>query len=89
MNRQENLVNRIIDLISERLPAELEGMGQDLRFNLSALVKESLGKMDVVTREEFETQTKVLARTRQRLEALEQQLKEYEEIALTHDQQNK
>ena len=79
MNRQESLVNRILELVSERLPPELGEMGQDLRHNLSAVVKESLGKMDVVTREEFEVQAKVLARTRQRLEQLEQQILELEQ----------
>ncbi len=79
MNRQESLVNRIMDLVSERMPPELEEMGQDLRHNLTSLIKESLGKMDVVTREEFDVQTKVLARTRQRLEELETQLAELEQ----------
>ncbi|MCG8534292.1 MAG: accessory factor UbiK family protein [Pseudomonadales bacterium] len=74
MSRQENLVNRIMEMISERLPSELGEMSQDLRHNLTALIKESLGKMDVVTREEFDVQEKVLARTRQRLEDMEQQL---------------
>ena len=74
MSRQENLVNRIMEMISERLPSELGEMSQDLRHNLTALIKESLGKMDVVTREEFDVQEKVLARTRQRSEDMEQQL---------------
>lgn len=78
MNRQENLVNRILDVLSERLPEGVAELGQDLRHNLAAVVKESLGKMDLVTREEFEVQTRVLARTRQRLEQLEQQLQQIE-----------
>ena len=80
MNRQENLVNRILDVLSERLPEGVAELGQDLRHNLAAVVKESLGKMDLVTREEFEIQTRVLARTRQRLEQLEQQLQQIETI---------
>ena len=74
MSRQENLVNLIMEMLSERLPSELGEMSQDLRHNLTALIKESLGKIDVVTREEFEVKEKVLARTRQRLEDMEQQL---------------
>ncbi len=80
MNRQDNLVNRILDVLSERLPEGVAELGQDLRHNLAAVVKESLGKMDLVTREEFEIQTRVLARTRQRLEQLEQQLQQLETI---------
>lgn len=78
MNRQDNLVNRILDLIGERLPEGVAELGQDLRHNLNTIVKESLAKMDLVTREEFEIQTRVLARTRQRVEKLEQQLLELE-----------
>lgn len=74
MNRQDNLVNRILDLIGERMPEGVAELGQDLRHNLNTIVKESLGKMDLVTREEFDIQTRVLARTRQRVEQLEQQL---------------
>ncbi|RLU00758.1 accessory factor UbiK family protein [Ketobacter sp.] len=74
MNRQENLVNRILELMQERLPQDLGELGQDLRHNLSTVIKESLARMDLVTQEEFEVQTKVLARTRQRLEDLEQQV---------------
>lgn len=78
MNRQDTLVNRILELLSERLPEGVTELGQDLRHNLAALVKESLGKMDLVTREEFDVQARVLARTRQRLEQLEQQLQQIE-----------
>jgi len=79
MDRQENLVNRILELVQERLPKDIGDLGQDLRHNLGAVVRESLGRMDLVTREEFDVQTKVLARTRQRLEQLEQQLSELEQ----------
>ena len=79
MNRQDTLVNRIVELMGERLPEGVAELGQDLRHNLAAVVKESLAKMDLVTREEFEIQSRVLARTRQRLEKLEQQLLEMEQ----------
>lgn len=81
MNRPDNLVNRIIELVGERLPEGVAELGQDLRLNLAAVVKESLAKMDLVTREEFDIQSRVLARTRQRLEQLEQQVRELEQQA--------
>ncbi|MGD8174745.1 accessory factor UbiK family protein [Marinimicrobium sp. ARAG 43.8] len=46
---------------------------------LQAAVQSALGKMDVVTREEFDGQAAVLQRTRERLEKLEQQLTELEQ----------
>lgn len=79
MNRQENLVNRIIELVSERLPPDIGELGQDLKHNLSAVVKESLSKMDLVPREEFDIQSKVLARTRERLEDMEKKMASLEQ----------
>ncbi|MGB3624082.1 accessory factor UbiK family protein [Ketobacter sp. MCCC 1A13808] len=78
MNRQENLVNRILELISERMPQDIGEIGADLKHNLSAVIKESMSKMDLVSREEFDVQTKVLARTRARLEAMEKKLDQLE-----------
>jgi BMFP domain-containing protein YqiC len=42
--------------------------------NAKSLLRSALGKLDVVSREEFDAQTAVLQRTRQRLETLEQQI---------------
>ena len=79
MNRQENLVNRILESVQERLPQDIGELGQDLRHNLGAVIRESLARMDLVTREEFDVQTKVLARTRARLEDLEKQVSALEQ----------
>lgn len=89
MNRQDNLVNRILDLIGERMPEGVAELGQDLRHNLNTIVKESLGKMDLVTREEFDIQTRVLARTRQRVEQLEQQLLALEQQLAASDTESR
>ena len=51
-----------------------ERLGADLQRNLRAMTQAWLRNLDVVTREEFEAQCAVLARTRARLESLEQQL---------------
>ena len=52
-------------------PAELES-------RLKALLQSAFGKLDLVSREEFDSQMAVLARTRARLEALEAKLAELE-----------
>ncbi len=44
---------------------------KDLDRNLKALLQSGLSRLDVVTRAEFELQREVLARTREKLEALE------------------
>jgi BMFP domain-containing protein YqiC len=51
---------------------------QDLEQNIRALVSSALGRLDLVTREEFDVQAKVLARARDRLEALEARVAELE-----------
>jgi BMFP domain-containing protein YqiC len=44
---------------------------QEIEKNVRAMMNQGFQKMDLVTREEFELQTKVLAKTREKLEALE------------------
>lgn len=51
---------------------------KDIEQNLKAGVTAMLGKLDMVSREEFDVQTEVLARTRARLEQLEARLAELE-----------
>ena len=53
-------------------------MRKDLEENFRSVLSAGLGKLDLVTREEFEVQEAVLARTREKLEALEKRLEEYE-----------
>ena len=50
----------------------------DLEKNIDALLKGMFTKMALVTREEFDVQTEVLKRTRQKLEELEKKLSEIE-----------
>ena len=50
----------------------------DIEKNIDALLKSMFTKMELVTREEFDVQTEVLKRTRQKLEELENKLSEIE-----------
>jgi BMFP domain-containing protein YqiC len=50
----------------------------DIEKNIDALLKSMFTKMELVTREEFDVQTEVLKRTRQKLEELEKKLSELE-----------
>lgn len=54
---------------------------KDIEQNLKAGLTDMLGKLDLVTREEFDVQTEVLARTREKLAALEARLAELESRA--------
>lgn len=51
---------------------------KDIEQNLKAGVTSMLGKLDMVSREEFDVQTEVLARTREKLAQLEARLAELE-----------
>lgn len=55
------------------------GLLRDGRENVQAALRAALARLDLVTREEFEVQQGVLRRTRERLQALEEQLARLEE----------
>lgn len=51
---------------------------KDIEKNVKAMMSQGFSKLDLVTREEFDIQSQVLAKTRAKLEALEQRLAELE-----------
>lgn len=72
-------LDSLVDRIATLLPGISADAGADLRKNLRAMLTSALSRMDLVTREEFDVQTAVLARTRARLDELEQQVKALEQ----------
>ncbi|AAU48552.1 accessory factor UbiK family protein [Burkholderia pseudomallei] len=52
---------------------------KDVERNVKAMLTQGFSKLDLVTREEFDTQAQVLARTRARLEELEKRVAELEQ----------
>ena len=50
----------------------------DIEKNVKAMLQGGLARLDLVTREEFDTQARVLARTREKLEQLETRVAELE-----------
>ena len=62
--------------LSSLVPPGLRESREDLQQNFKSVLQAGLGKLDLVTREEFDVQRAVLARTREKLEALERQLAE-------------
>lgn len=66
-----------LDDLQRRVSALVEGTpAAELQKNLKALLTQQFAQLDLVTREEFDTQVRVLARTRAKLDALEQRLAE-------------
>ena len=56
------------------LPPGLAGLRSELENNFRAILRANLERFDLVSRERFEAQAELLARTRAKLEALEQRL---------------
>lgn len=78
-------LDALVTKIAEGLPAGFGQIHADLRNNLHAAVSAALARMDLVSREEFDVQSAVLARTREKLTALEATVAELEQ-ALDVDQ---
>jgi ubiquinone biosynthesis accessory factor UbiK len=55
-------------------PTSLQQTEQDLKRGIKDILTQAFSHLDLVNREEFDVQTKVLARTREKLEALEERL---------------
>ncbi|MHA6205863.1 accessory factor UbiK family protein [Dyella soli] len=81
MDRQDidQLAQRLVSLV----PPGLAQAHQDLRTNFSDVLAQGLRRLDLVTREEFEVQSQVLARTRAKVEALEKRIADLEAGAAT------
>ena len=72
-------IENIARKLAEALPEGLRSVREDLEKNFRSVLRGSLAKLDLVTREEFEVQEAVLAKTRAKLEALEARLAEIEQ----------
>lgn len=60
--------------LTETLPIHLGSFKDDFKKHCQALLSNSFDQLGLISREEFDAQTKVLARTRQKLESLQQKL---------------
>jgi BMFP domain-containing protein YqiC len=65
--------------ISDSIPSGVKELQQDLEKNIHTLLQGALAKLDLVTREEFDAQSQVLLRTREKLEQLEKIISALEE----------
>ena len=72
-------INQISDKISQLLPPGAQQLKADVDRKIRAVLQSQLAQLDFVSREEFDIQTRVLQRTRQKLEALELKIQQFEE----------
>lgn len=80
----EQIVNRVSEQLSQILPPGVRQLRGDLEENIKAVLRETLARMELVTREEFDVQAALLSRTRARLEALEVELRALEQRLEKH-----
>lgn len=71
-------IDELARRLADSVPKGLRSVKDDLEKNFRSVLQSGLGKLDLVTREEFEVQEAVLARTRQKLEGLEERLQTME-----------
>lgn len=82
MQTGNNHLDSLLEQITSALPGGWQEMRGDLERNLHAALRSALVKLDLVTREEFEIQREVLARTRAKCDALAAQVAELEKRVL-------
>jgi BMFP domain-containing protein YqiC len=75
-----DFLNDMAKKLCDALPPGLQTMKKDMEKNFHVVLQNTFSKLDLITREEFDAQTKVLSRTRKKVEALEVELKKLEHL---------
>ncbi|WP_436877545.1 ubiquinone biosynthesis accessory factor UbiK [Siccibacter turicensis] len=71
-------IEQIARQVHESMPKGIREFGEDVEKRIRQTLQAQLSRLDLVSREEFDVQTQVLLRTREKLTALEQRLNELE-----------
>jgi len=71
-------VEEIAARLAQALPPGLKTLRSELEDNFRAILRANLERFDLVSRERFDAQAELLARTQAKLEALEQRLAQLE-----------
>ncbi len=72
-------LEQVAKQIHDSMPQAVKELGSDVEHKVRQVIQGQLTKLDVVSREEFDVQTQVLLRTRQKLTELEKKLAELEQ----------
>jgi BMFP domain-containing protein YqiC len=71
---ERNKIEELAARLAQALPPGFKGLRTELEDNFRAILRANLERFDLVSRERFDTQAELLARTQAQLEALEQRL---------------
>lgn len=77
----DDIANRLANVI----PPSFNHIKEDMEKNFHAILQSALSRLDLVSREEFEVQKAVLAKTRHKLEDLEKRIAEMESNIIKED----
>ena len=80
-----NKIEEMARSIQAALPPGLKSVGEEVDKKVKQVLQAQLMKLDLVSREEFDVQTKVLLRTREKLQALEEKLQHLEKQLAERD----
>ncbi len=75
-------IDDIARKLADSLPSGFSSLQDEMERNFHSILQAALSKLDLVTREEFEVQKGVLAKTREKLEAMEKIVAEMEQKLL-------
>ncbi|GKW13845.1 MULTISPECIES: ubiquinone biosynthesis accessory factor UbiK [Pectobacterium] len=71
-------IEQIARQVHESMPKGIRELGDDVEKKIRQVLQAQLTRLDLVNREEFDIQTQVLLRTREKIARLEQRLSELE-----------
>jgi BMFP domain-containing protein YqiC len=71
---QETFVRDLAERLVRNVPQGMQAAGDDLQRNFESVLQTALSRLDLVTREEFDVQRRLLERSREKLDALEAEL---------------
>lgn len=72
--REPKILDEMAERLSKIIPQGVREVQQDVQNNIRAALNSTFEKLNLVTREEFDVQSEVLARTRAKLKALEEKV---------------
>jgi BMFP domain-containing protein YqiC len=72
-------VEQILAKIAEVLPQDMQGLKDDTCKNMRVVLQSIFERMDLVTREDFEVQKKILARAQEHIQQLTELVQQLEE----------
>lgn len=75
---QESAINRLVEQLARNLPGGLAAAREEFSGAARTVLTDAFSRLELVTREEFDAQARVLARSREMIERLERELRDLE-----------